>query len=86
MFDLLAEIFNSKIINYPAIILPAGGVYIKPILKNNTIIIGCADDLGQPYEISDFNANTNYFNKVIKPVLSHYFPSKQCDSLRSSPI
>lgn len=70
-----SNIFNKKDDNYPAIILPAGGVYIKPVLKNNTIIVGCADDLGQPYHLSDFNANPEYFNKAIKPVLSHYFPS-----------
>ena len=70
-----SNIFNKKDENYPAIILPAGGVYIKPALKNNTIIVGCADDLGQPYYLSDFNANPEYFNKAIKPVLSYYFPS-----------
>ncbi|MFE3845919.1 FAD-dependent oxidoreductase [Thermoplasmatota archaeon] len=69
------NMFNRKDEQYPAIILPAGGVYIKPILKENTIIVGCADDLGQPYILSDFNANPQYFNKAIKPVLSHYFPS-----------
>ena len=68
------NIFNKKFLNYPAIILPAGGVYIKPVLKDNTIIVGCADDLGQPYNLSDFNANPHYFDKAIKPVLKHYFP------------
>ena len=69
-----SDLFNKKNVKNPAIILPAGGVYIKPVLKNNTIIVGCADDLGQPYILSDFNAKSEYFNKVIKPVLSHYFP------------
>ena len=50
-------------------------MYIKPVLKNKTIIVGCADDLGQPYQFNDFNANPEYFNKAIKPVLTHYFPS-----------
>lgn len=70
----LKNMYNIKDIDYPAIILPAGGVYIKPILKNNTIIVGCADDLGQPYYLSDFNANIEYYNKAIRPVLEHYFP------------
>ena len=69
-----SNIFVSKDNNHPAIILPAGGVYIKPIMKKNTLVVGCADDLGQPYILSDFNAKSEYFNKVIKPVLSHYFP------------
>jgi glycine/D-amino acid oxidase-like deaminating enzyme len=69
------DIFNKNRDLYPNIILPAGGVYIKPVMKNNTIVVGCADDLGQPYLITDFNANPDYFNKAIKPVLSHYFPS-----------
>jgi glycine/D-amino acid oxidase-like deaminating enzyme len=70
-----SNIYNLEDNNCPAIILPAGGVYIKPVLKNKTIIVGCADDLGQPYQLNDFNANPEYFNKAIKPVLSHYFPS-----------
>ena len=74
-----SNFFKPKDTYFPAIILPAGGVYIKPILKNNTLIIGCADDLGQPYILSDFNANIEYFNKAIKPVLSHYFPKLKYD-------
>jgi len=70
----ISNIFNKKLKQYPAIILPAGGVYLKPILKDKTIIVGCADDLGQPYNLTDYNANQKYFNKAIKPVLKHYFP------------
>ncbi|MFU8767217.1 MAG: NAD(P)/FAD-dependent oxidoreductase [Candidatus Methanoperedens sp.] len=58
----------------PAIILPAGGVYIKPILDRNILIVGCADDLGQPYLMSDPEPDPRYFHNAIKPVLSHYFP------------
>lgn len=70
----ISNIFNKKLKQYPAIILPAGGVYLKPILKDKTIIVGSADDLGQPYNLTDYNANQKYFNKAIKPVLKHYFP------------
>jgi len=70
----ISNIFNKKLEQYPAIILPAGGVYLKPILEDNTIIVGSADDLGQPYNLTDFHANQKYFDKAIKPVLKHYFP------------
>ncbi|VVB95676.1 Monomeric sarcosine oxidase [uncultured archaeon] len=58
----------------PAIILPAGGVYIKPILERNMIIVGCADDLGQPFLMSDPEPDVRYFHNAIEPVLNHYFP------------
>jgi glycine/D-amino acid oxidase-like deaminating enzyme len=69
----ISNIFAKKIEQYPAIILPAGGVYLKPIIKDKTIIVGCADDLGQPYKLTDFNADQKYFDNAIKPVLKHYF-------------
>ncbi|NJD53097.1 MAG: FAD-binding oxidoreductase [Candidatus Methanoperedens sp.] len=58
----------------PAIILPAGGVYIKPVLDKNIIIVGCADDLGQPFLMSDPEPDPLYFRNAIEPVLGHYFP------------
>src|SRR5660397_8087 len=58
----------------PAIILPAGGVYIKPVLDKNIMIAGCADDLGQPFLMSDPEPGTLYFQRAIEPVLNHYFP------------
>jgi len=58
----------------PAIILPAGGVYIKPLLEKNILIVGCADDLGQPFMMSDPEADPRYFHNAIEPVLNHYFP------------
>lgn len=58
----------------PAIILPAGGVYIKPILDRNILIVGCADDLGQPFMMSNPEPDPRYFHNAIEPVLNHYFP------------
>ena len=58
----------------PAIILPAGGVYIKLILDRNILVFGCADDLGQPFLMSDPEPDPLYFSKAIEPVISHYFP------------
>ncbi|MCE8423391.1 MAG: FAD-binding oxidoreductase, partial [Candidatus Methanoperedens sp.] len=64
----------SKSTIRPAIILPAGGVYIKPLLDKNMIIVGCADDLGQPFLMSDPEPDPVYFHSAIEPVLNHYFP------------
>ncbi len=58
----------------PAIILPAGGVYIKPVLDKNILIVGCADDLGQPFNMSNPEPDQLYFHNAIEPVLNHYFP------------
>ncbi len=62
----------------PAVILPAGGVYIKPILDKNIIIAGCADDLGQPFMMSNPEPDPLYFHHAIEPVLNHYFPELDC--------
>jgi glycine/D-amino acid oxidase-like deaminating enzyme len=62
----------------PILILPTGGVYIKPILQNKMIMIGCADDLGNPFQMTeDFppSAQESFFTNVIEPVLQHYFPN-----------
>ncbi len=66
----------------PAIILPAGGVYIKPVIDRNIIIAGCADDLGQPFLMSDPEPDPLYFHSAIEPVLKHYFPGLR-DSMLS---
>ncbi len=77
LFALKIEDQAQLIVNStrrPAIILPAGGVYIKPILERNMIIAGCADDLGQPFLMSDPEPDVRYFHDAIEPVLNHYFP------------
>jgi glycine/D-amino acid oxidase-like deaminating enzyme len=58
----------------PAIILPAGGVYIKPVFSRSFMIVGCAENLGQPYNMSDPSPDPMYFRNAIEPVLNHYFP------------
>lgn len=59
----------------PAVILPAGGVYLKPIPEKDFLVVGCADDLGQPYSMDDPKPDIDYFEKAIRPVLDHYFPA-----------
>lgn len=58
----------------PAMILPAGGTYIKPILDRNLMVLGLADGIGQPYTMSDPGHDEEYFSKAIMPVINHYFP------------
>ncbi len=66
---------NSKV-STPILILPTGGVYVKPVLRNGIIMVGSANELGNPYQMDDYppDANQEYFEFAIKPVLQHYFP------------
>lgn len=61
--------------NVPALILPAAGTYIKPLLDRKLLITGLAEDLGQPYSLEGTGPDTEYFLKAISPVLTYYFPS-----------
>lgn len=38
------------------------------------LIAGCADDLGQPFMMSNPEPDIRYFHNAIEPVLNHYFP------------
>jgi glycine/D-amino acid oxidase-like deaminating enzyme len=58
----------------PAMILPAGGTYIKPMLDRRMMLVGLADELGQPFGMADPDPDPDYFEMAIRPVLSHYFP------------
>jgi len=60
----------------PILILPTGGVYIKPVIQNSMIIVGSANELGNPYQMTDDSptAEEGYFKNAIEPVLNHYFP------------
>ncbi|MCE7746282.1 MAG: FAD-binding oxidoreductase [Candidatus Heimdallarchaeota archaeon] len=60
----------------PILILPTGGVYIKPVIQNSMIMVGSANELGNPYQMTDDppTAEEGYFKNAIEPVLNHYFP------------
>ncbi len=60
--------------NVPALILPAAGAYVKPLLERKLLITGLADDLGQPFSLEGDGPDIDYFDRAIAPVLSHYFP------------
>ena len=63
----------------PNIILPTASVYLKPILDRGLLLVGCADDLGRPFELPYAPAEAAkpeeaYFRSVIEPVLRAAFP------------
>jgi glycine/D-amino acid oxidase-like deaminating enzyme len=71
----IEKIFPSS--KHPVIILPTGGVYVKPIMENKTIVVGCADKLGRSYHMEESyppEASEDYFKCAVEPVLKHHFP------------
>ncbi|MGA1873151.1 MAG: NAD(P)/FAD-dependent oxidoreductase [Thermoplasmatota archaeon] len=73
---------DTELDKVPALILPAGGTYVKPLLHRNLLILGLADDLGQPFDMSDPSYDLEYFERGIEPVLAHYFPQLRDYELR----
>jgi FAD-dependent oxidoreductase domain-containing protein 1 len=75
-----ADLFGSGHPGRPAIILPFGGVYIKPVLERGLAVVGRADDLGRPFEssyagaVASPKAEEEYFRACIEPALRAYFP------------
>lgn len=65
----------------PALILPYGGIYLKPVLERGLAICGRADELGRgielPYgpEAAQPRAEEAFFRAHIEPALSAYFPA-----------
>jgi glycine/D-amino acid oxidase-like deaminating enzyme len=80
MFTLKLEdatqVSNDLTRKLPILILPTGGVYIKPLLLNKIIMIGCANELGNPFKIEQYppDADESFFYNVLEPVLNHYIP------------
>ena len=69
----------------PILILPTGGVYLKPVLQNSLMMVGSANELGNPYQMENYppEAEEGYFKNAIEPVLNHYFPQLKNYSLFS---
>jgi glycine/D-amino acid oxidase-like deaminating enzyme len=80
--EQIAHDFKKRI---PILILPTGGVYLKPVLQNSLIMVGSANELGNPYQMDSFptEAEEGYFKNAIEPVLNHYFPELKDYSLFS---
>ncbi len=58
----------------PALILPTAGIYVKPIPQQNILLLGCADDLGQPYHMDNPMPDERFYQNAIQPIISQYFP------------
>lgn len=62
----------------PAVILPYGGIYLKPVTERGVMVVGRADDIGRafeaPYDLSSAKAEPDYFRRHIEPALRAYFP------------
>lgn len=60
----------------PALILPEGNIYIKPVQHGKMIVIGGATHFANPFirTEEDPQADKNYYQKVIRPILIRYFP------------
>jgi glycine/D-amino acid oxidase-like deaminating enzyme len=58
----------------PALILPTAGIYVKPIPQQKIFLVGCADDLGQPYFMDNPEPDEIFYHNAIQPIISQYFP------------
>ncbi len=59
----------------PVLILPAGGVFLKPVRAQRLLVAGCADRWGRPYALEDEpRAETSFLDSQVRPVVEAYFP------------
>ncbi len=83
--------FGNEINSIPFIILPSGGVFIKPIPENGSIDVGCSDDIGRRFEIEpkiedatkifknsldNPRAELDFYQTDVLPILEAYFPEE----------
>lgn len=75
-----SSLYGSGSVGRPVMILPYGGVYLKPVPDRDLVIVGRADDLGRAFEPS-YTGDTaypqpeeGYFRTYIEPVLCASFP------------
>ncbi len=75
-----ADLYGSGSLGRPALILPYGGIYLKPILDRGLAVAGRADELGRPFELpylgvaASPKAEEEYFRTNIEPALCACFP------------
>ena len=59
----------------PVLILPAGGVYLKPVRSQRMMVAGCADTWGRPYAIEDDpQPEPAFLEGQMRPVIEAYLP------------
>ncbi|MHA2250483.1 MAG: NAD(P)/FAD-dependent oxidoreductase [Candidatus Kariarchaeaceae archaeon] len=90
------EHFADKFNSLPFIILPLGGVFLKPIPDANCIDVGCSDDIGRRFEtrtpsiddlvtnklLDDPQGEMDFYLMNILPILEIYFPNIFSDTIR----
>ena len=83
--------FTNKFSSIPFIILPEGGVFIKPIPENGSVDAGCSDDVGRRFEqeqeleknydpfrnnLDNPKGEMDFYQTNVLPVLKAFFPSE----------
>ena len=59
----------------PFTILPSHGIYLRPALKERSLWIGVSDDIGRDFSfVEDPEAEQDFYESGVYPVLSAYFP------------
>ena len=59
----------------PVLIMPAGGVYLKPVRSQGLLVAGCADTWGRPYAIEDDpQPEPAFLDGQMRPVIEAYIP------------
>jgi glycine/D-amino acid oxidase-like deaminating enzyme len=62
----------------PLTVLPRAGVYLKAELTEDSIWLGCSDDLGRSFSLEDDpQPEKEYYTNNIYPILAKYFPCFQ---------
>ena len=64
----------------PLVILPKSGVHFKPVSEEGSFWIACEDQVNRPFidlpehDLEKYQAEREYFEKNIYPILTSYFP------------
>jgi glycine/D-amino acid oxidase-like deaminating enzyme len=73
----------------PLVILPKSGVHFKPVSEENGFWIACEDEVNRPFidvpdhDLESYNAEREYYEKSVYPVLTSYFPEFSGARVRS---
>ena len=84
--------FGTILDSIPFIILPSGGVFIKPIPENGSVDVGCSDDIGRRFELEPKFASEktgiyknnldsprgelDFYQTDVLPILQTFFPGE----------
>lgn len=71
--------FNS-LGQVPMVILPKAGVHFKPVSAENSLWVGCEDEVNRPFidipehDLEKYPAEREYYERGVFPILAAYFP------------